>query len=82
MSGTEGMMIGSLITSESALIGVVLAKCRCIYKRDSDGNCSPVCGISDKPLNDHHEIGIFEHLIDATPVLIITKKFNLISWYR
>ena len=74
MSGTEGMMIVSLITSRSALIGVVLAQCRCIYKRDSEGNCSPACGFSDKPLSDHHEIDIFEHLIDDTPVLIITKK--------
>ena len=74
MSGTEGMMIGSLITSGSALIGVVLAKCRCIYKRDSEGNCLPACGFSDKPLNDHHEIEIFEHQIHDTPVLIITKK--------
>ena len=74
MSGTEGMMIGSLITSGSALIGVVLAKCRCTYKHDSEGKCSPACGFSDKPLNDHHEIYIFEHLIDDTPVLIITKN--------
>ena len=74
MSGTEGMMIGSLITSGSALIGVVLAKCRCIYKRDSEGNCSPACGFSDKPLYDHHEIDIYEHQIDDVPVLIISKK--------
>ena len=74
MSGTEGMMIGSLITSGSALIGVVLAKCRCIYKRDSEGNCSPACGFSDKPLNDHHEIDIFEQQVDDVPVIIITKK--------
>ena len=74
MSGTEGMMIGSLITSGSALIGVVLAKCRCIYKRDPEGNCSPACGFSDKPLYDHHEIDIYEHQIDDVPVLIITKK--------
>ena len=74
MTGGESMAIGSLITSGAALIGVVLAKCRCIYKRDQEGNCSPACGFSDKPLNDHHEIDIFEHQIDDTPVLIITKK--------
>jgi hypothetical protein len=74
MSGTEGMMIGSLITSGSALIGVILAKCRCIYKRDSEGNCSPACGFSDKPLNDHHEIDIIEQQVDDVPVIIITKK--------
>ena len=72
--GVESALLGSIVATVGGLAGVVLAKCRCVYKRNDDGECSPACGFSDKPLNDHHEIEIFEHQIHDTPVLIITKK--------
>lgn len=74
MSGTEGRMLGPLITSGSALFGVILAKCRCVYRRDSEWNCSPACGLIDKPLDDHQEKDIFERTVDDIPMLIVTKK--------
>ena len=76
MSGAESMALGSIITTLGGLFGVVLAKCRCVCRRDDDGCCGAgtACGFSDKPLNDHHEIDIFEYHIDDTPVLIITNK--------
>ena len=79
--GVESALLGSIVTTIGGLLGVVLSKCRCIYKRDDDG-CNPPCGFSDKPLNDHHEIDIFEHTIDDTAVLILTKKVNLIIKYK
>ena len=76
MSGAESMAIGSLITTCGGLMGVRLSKCRCIYRRDEEGCCGTgtACGFSDKPLNDHHEIDIFEYHVADIPVLIITKK--------
>ena len=71
--GVESALLGSIVTTIGGLLGVVLSKCRCVYKRDDEG-CNPACGFSDKPLNDHHEIDIFEHTIDDTAVLIITKN--------
>ena len=71
--GVESALLGSIVTTIGGLMGVVLAKCRCVYTRNDDGY-NPACGFSDKPLNDHHEIEIFEHQIHDTPVLIITKK--------
>ena len=74
--GAESALLGSLITAGSGLFGVVLAKCRCLYKRDADRNCSPIFAFSDKAIMpDEHEIEIFhEHVGDDIPVLIITKK--------
>ena len=72
--GVESALLGSIVATVGGLAGVVLAKCRCGYKRNDDGECSPACGFSDKPLNDHHEIETFEHRVDDCPVLIITKK--------
>ena len=76
--GVESALLGSIVTTIGGLSGVILSKCRCVYKRDDEG-CNPACGFSDKPLNDHHEIDIFEHTIDDTAVLIITKKHNLLG---
>ena len=71
--GVESALLGSIVTTSGGLMGVILSKCRCVYTRNEDG-CNPACGFSDKPLNDHHEIDIFEHQIHDSPVLIITKK--------
>jgi len=71
--GVESALLGSIVTTIGGLMGVILSKCRCVYTRNEEG-CNSACGFSDKPLNDHHEIEIFEHQIHDTPVLIITKK--------
>ena len=74
--GAKSAILASLVTAGSGLLGVVLAKCKMMYKRDTDGNCSPVCAFSDKAIApDEHEIDIFhERVGDDIPVLIITKK--------
>ena len=74
MNGTDGMLIGSLITSGNALVEIMLAKCRCIYERDSERNCSTACGYSDKPLSDHREIDIFQRTADDIPVASYYKE--------
>ena len=74
--GAESALLASLITSGAGLLGVILAKCKMIYKRDADGNCSPICAFSDKALTpDDHEIENYhEHVGSDIPVLLITKK--------
>ncbi len=74
--GAESALLASLIASGAGLLGVVLSKCKMIYKRDTEGNCSPVCAFSDKAIiPDEHEIEIFhEHVGNDVPVLIITKR--------
>lgn len=73
--GMESALLGSALTAISGLLGVVLAKCKMIYKRDEDGNCSPVCAFSDKPIQpDNDEIKVEEYHLDNIPVLILSKK--------
>ena len=74
--GAESAVLASLITSGAGLLGVILAKCKCLYKRDADGACSPIFAFPDKALTpEDHEIDIFnEHVGNDIPVLIITKK--------
>ncbi len=73
--GAESMALGSLITAASGLVGVVLAKCRCVYRRTEEGVCLPSCGFSDKPLTpETHEIEVWKEQVEDVDVLIISKK--------
>ena len=74
--GAESAILASLVTAGSGLLGVILAKCKMIYKRDQEGNCSPICAFSDKAIQpDEHEIEFVHECVgDDIPVLIITKK--------
>ncbi len=76
--GAESALLASALTSAAGLCGVILAKCKMIYKRDSDGNCSPICAFSDKALTpEDHEIEIFHEQIGSDiPVIIIAKKIR------
>ena len=68
------MAVGSLITAASGLIGIVISKCKCSYRREDD-QCQPGCAFQDKPIFDEkHELEISQHVLDEIPVLLITKK--------
>ena len=72
--GAESMALGSLITAGSGLIGVVLAKCRCVYRRQ-DGECQPACGFSDKPLErENNSLEIHHDRIEDCEIIIVSKK--------
>ena len=72
--GGAEMAIGSLITAASGLIGVILAKCRCVYRRQ-DNECQPACGFSDKPLEpDHSELSIHHDKVEDLEIIVISKK--------
>ena len=48
--GAESAILASLVTAGSGLLGVILAKCKCLYKRDADGNCAPIFALVTRPL--------------------------------
>ena len=73
--GAESALLGSLVTAASGLVGVILAKCRCVYRRTEEGVCLPSCGFSDKPLTpEEHEIEVMKEHVDDVEILIISKK--------
>lgn len=67
------MAIGSLITAASGLIGVILAKCRCVYRRQ-DGECQPSYGFSDRPLEDHSSLDVHHDKVEDIEIIVISKK--------
>ena len=71
------MAIGSLITAASGLIGVILAKCRCVYRRQ-DGECQPACGFSDKPLErENNSLEIHHDKLEDLEIIVLSKKNRL-----
>ena len=71
--GGAEMAIGSLITAASGLIGVILAKCRCVYRRQ-DNECQPSCGFSDKPREpDHSSLNVNHQRKEDMEIIVIPK---------
>ena len=75
MSGTESAaLLGSLITSVTGLLGLIIAKVKCVYRRTDEG-CQPACTCMDGKLekdNDEPEV----HTVSANGVdlIYVAKK--------
>ena len=67
-------LLGSLVTNAFALAGLIVARIKCKYARDADGNCNPVCACQNAPLDDHDELTVERIQLENGEVAIITKK--------
>ena len=67
-------LLGSLVTSTFALAGLIVARIKCKYARDSEGNCNPVCACMNTPLDDHDELTVERLQLEHGEVAIIIKK--------
>ena len=68
---------GSLATGIIGVVSLIVARIRCLYKRDEEGHCGPcVCGCTEKALTpdtewiETKEIEIGDH----HAVLLLPKK--------
>ena len=68
---------GSLATGILGVISLVVARIRCLYKRDEEGHCGPcLCGCTERPLvESHEEVDCKESEIgDTKGILLLPKK--------
>ena len=73
----DGALVGSMWTGGLGILTLCIAKIKCYYTRDTDGNCSPVCACMDSKLRESHEdIEIREIDLggDAHGVLLLPRK--------
>ena len=51
---------GSLATGILGVVSLVVARIRCLYKRDEEGHCGPcVCGCTERQIQaDHEEVDV------------------------
>ena len=68
-------LTGSIWTGSLGLATLLLSRIRCLYKRDSEGSCNPICGCTERSIQDHDEIEIHNVDVGGTAaVLLLPKK--------
>ena len=75
MSGTESAaLLGSLITSVTGLLGLIIAKVKCVYRRTDEG-CQPACACMDGKLEkDNDELEVHTVSADGGDLIYVAKK--------
>ena len=74
MSGTEGFALGSLITSVTGLLGLIIAKVKCVYRRTDEG-CQPACACMDGKLEkDNDELEVHTVSANGVDLIYVAKK--------
>ena len=67
---------GSLATGILGVVSLIVSRIRCLYKRDEDHNCNPICGCTEKSIQaDHEEVECREVEIgDTKGILLLPKR--------
>ena len=74
MSAESAALLGSLITSVSGLIGLVIAKVKCVYRRTDEG-CQPACACMDGKLEkDNDELEVRTVSANGVDLIYVAKK--------
>ena len=67
--GAESALLGSLITSVTGLVGMCIAKIKCVYRHTEDG-CQPACACMDGKLERDNEL-LETHVVQANGLDLI-----------
>ena len=73
---TDPALLGSVWTGGLGLATLLLSRIRCLYKRDDEGHCNPICGCTEKTIQpDHEEVECREVEIgDTKGILLLPKR--------
>ena len=68
-------LLGSMWTGGLGLATLLCSRIRCLYRRDDEGHCNPICGCTERSIQDHDEIEIHTVEVAGTAaVLLLPKK--------
>ena len=74
MSAESAALMGSLITSVTGLLGLLIAKIKCVYRRDADG-CQPACACMDGKLEkDNDELEVHTVSANGVDLIYVARK--------
>ena len=67
---------GSALATIAGIITLIVSKVRCIYKRESEGNCGPcICGCTEKSIQEsHEEIEVKEVSLGGVEAILLIPK--------
>ena len=71
----DAALQGSIWTGGLGLLTLLCSRIRCLYKRDDEGNCSPICGCTEKSIQGHEDVEVHELVVgDTQAVLLLPRK--------
>ncbi len=70
----DSALLASLLTALSGVLALAVARIRCVYKWNKDGECDPRCGCTDQPLTDPDELEFHKVGLDNEVLMIIKKS--------
>ena len=74
MSAESAALLGSLITSVTGLLGMIIAKVKCVYRSTDDG-CQPACACMDGKLEkDNDELEVHTVSANGVDLIYVAKK--------
>ena len=74
MSAESAALLGSLITSVTGLLGMIIAKVKCVYRRTDEG-CQPACACMDGKLEkDNDELEVHTVAASGVDLIYVAKK--------
>ena len=72
--GAESALLGSLITSVTGLVGMIISKVKCVYRR-TDDTCQPQCACMDGKLEkDNDELEVHTVSANGVDLIYVAKK--------
>ncbi len=72
--GAESALLGSAITSVTGLMGLLIAKIKCVYRRTDDG-CQPACACMDGKIErDSDELEVYTVQANGLDLIYVSKK--------
>ncbi len=67
--GAESALLGNLITRITGLLGLLIAKVKCVYRHTDEG-CQPACACMDAKLERDNEL-LETHVVQANGIDLI-----------
>ena len=60
----DAALQGTIFTGALGLLTLLLSRIRCMYRRDQEGQCNPICACTEKGIQeDHQEIEVKEVVV-------------------
>ena len=65
---------GSLATGILGVVSLIVARIRCLYKRDDENNCSPICGSTEKSIQGNDDVEVHELTVGGTQAILLLPR--------
>ena len=74
--GLDAAILGSLVTTAGGLLGMLIQKCKCVYRHTAEG-CEPACACMDGKLEkEQDELEV--HKVEANGIDMLYVAIDML----